>query len=62
MTEQQNDDVWESYFYPDTDEVLINLKEIKDGDKLKKEEATDAFKKLGYLRKYPLNGEIECYS
>ena len=39
MTEQESNNLWESYFYPDTD-VLINKLNIKDYNQLKKIEAT----------------------
>ena len=54
MTNTENDKLWESYFYPET-EILINNLNIKDQEKLKEAEATISFEKLLELNTNPLN-------
>ncbi|MBR3162195.1 MAG: Fic family protein [Bacilli bacterium] len=57
MTKQENDILWNSYFYPGTN-ILKNNLNIKDKYKLKKAEATYTFKKLFELRNLPLDEDI----
>ena len=53
MTDKENDELWNSYFYPNTN-VLINKLNIKTFDELKKIEVETSFKKLIELKKtYP---------
>ena len=53
MTDIQNDEVWQSYFYPGRN-VLINKLGIHDFEALKEAEATITFKKLLDLNEKPL--------
>ena len=56
MTDQENDILWKSYFYPGTN-VLKNNLNIKDYNKLKEADATLVFEKLLKLREHPLDME-----
>ena len=58
MTDQENDKLWESYFYPGTS-ILINNLNIKNYDKLKEKEATHTAVKLLELRQNNLNEDID---
>lgn len=58
MTDQENSILWASYFYPNTN-VLINNLNIRDYDKLKEKETTDAFDKLTQLRYEIFDMEID---
>jgi len=51
---QNEEELWNSYFYPNT-EVLINNFGIKDFQKLKEVEATISFEKLMELNQKPLD-------
>lgn len=54
MTDHENSILWNEYFYPGTN-ILINNYDIKDYEKLKKEEASNAFDRLLELRSNPLD-------
>ena len=54
MTEQENDLLWDAYFYPGT-EVLINHYDIRDPERLKEVDASYSFEKLLELREKPLD-------
>ncbi len=58
MTDEENKELWDNYFYPGTT-VLINNLNIKDGKKLKMEEVKNTFEKLLELRNISLNIEID---
>ena len=58
MTDQENNILWNSYLYPNTN-ILINKFNIKDYNKLKEIEATYTFEKLLKLRQEPLDIEID---
>ena len=54
----ENDILWDSYFYPNSD-VLINNLNIRDYDKLKEAEATISYKKLLYLSDHLIDGDFD---
>ena len=58
MTEKENDILWNSYFYPNTN-VLINSFDIKNFDELKKKEIEYSFKRLLELRKGPIKIDLD---
>ena len=58
MTDQENNILWNSYLYPNTN-ILINKFNIKDYNKLKEIETTYTFEKLLKLRQEPLDIEID---
>lgn len=54
MTDQENDILWNEYFYPGST-VLINHFGYHNAEQLKEAEATNSFDRLMELRKNPLN-------
>ena len=54
MTDQENDILWRSYYYPGTD-ILINNYDIKNMDELKEVEATNSFDRLLELQDNPVD-------
>ena len=54
MTDEENTRQWRKYFYPGTEDVLINNYEIKDKEKLREVEATNSFQRLLELQDKPL--------
>jgi len=55
MTDIENDRLWNTYFYPNTNILINNCGIMKDRDMLKEVEATNSFNKLLELQDKPID-------